>query len=122
MRPGGCRRREERSCSLGGTSILIGDSVCSLSCIASSILRCLVGENPGCLSAEVICQKDGSGTLGSFNMSLYLFPLQNLCLLTCMVGEWETQLTQWSVSGGITDFFMVASRVFVRNWLYCCSQ
>lgn len=45
-------------------------------------------------------------------MSWFLFPFESMCLLTCMEGEWETQLAKRSVSGRITDVFMLASRIF----------
>lgn len=57
-------------------------------------------------------------SLGSFDMTLFLFSFKNLCLLTCIVGEQDTQLAKWSVSRRITELFMPASRIFVRNWFY----
>lgn len=104
----------------GGTSIFIGDSVCRghllLPSLCVWLVKILVGYWQKCF---VI--KDDSA-LGSFNMSLFLLLLQNLCLFTCTGGEWETQLAKRSVSGRITDLFMVASRIFVRNWFYCSPQ
>lgn len=70
--------------SLGGTPTFMGDPV--YKSVATLIFICKLVKILTAYWQQCFKIKDES-SLGSFNMSLFLFLFKSLCLLTCIVGE-----------------------------------